>query len=100
MDVVAAQLPSLDVGANGSFVTASILDNIQAVQSSLSISNEEEKATKYHKKKNAHFAIASWSTGGEAPVPIMVLCPKLTLTSVTTKRYAGPGGYIILFGGA
>ena len=71
MRVVVAQLPPPDKGlifvrvaANDPCVTTSILDNIQAVQSSLSISSEDKETTKSHKKKNAHFTIAPWSTGG------------------------------------
>ena len=91
--VVTVQLPSSDIGltfarvaANGPCVITSVLDNIQAVQSFLSVSNEEEGTTKSHKKKNAHFTIAPWSTGGESPMPIMVLSLKLGMPKSVSTR--------------
>ena len=46
-----------------------------------------------------YFAMAPSSTGGEAPVPIIVLCPKLGTPSATTNKKAGPGEYIAEVGG-
>ena len=48
----------------------------------------------------AYFAMAASFTGGEAPVPMIVLWPKLgTPPSVTMNKKAGPGEYSAEVGG-